>query len=107
MRYLPLLFMAAILLAIIYSLFLASPQTVELHGPGPEEPGCMEGTSRRCQVGNCTGLSICSGGGFGPCKLERVCSPGEQVPCIKEGCAKGYRRCNGCGTGYGDCVFFG
>lgn len=107
MRYLPLLFLAALLLVLVYSLFLATPQTVELHGPGLDELGCTDGSSRQCSVGNCTGISACSDADWGPCKLERVCNPLEQVPCIQGGCAKGYKVCNGCGTGYSDCVFFG
>jgi hypothetical protein len=106
MKYLPLAFLAAFLIVLVYSLFLANPQPVDLHYPGLDEITCQDGKVRQCSVGNCTGTSTCSDGDWGPCKLERVCTPGEQLPCLKQGCAKGFKVCNDCGTAYGECVFF-
>jgi hypothetical protein len=102
-RFIPLLFFAAIILILIYALLLGTPETASLEYP-EEETGCSEGQTQHCSVGNCSGLSTCVKGSWSPCRLERVCTPGEKVPCIERGCAKGHKVCNDCGTAYNPCV---
>ena len=103
-RFIPLIFVAAVLFVIVYSFFLAQPKTITLEYE-VEEKICEEGETRSCTVDACAGLSKCVHGRWGVCKLDIVCVPGDRIPCVEGGpCACGYRECNDCGTAYGPCT---
>ncbi len=103
-RYVPIILFLFLAMAIVYYFFIAGdvPQAPE---PPPKQlPGCEEGISSICMVGTCEGTKECVDGEWGTCVLEQVCEPGRIYPCSEYGCSPGYRICDLCGTGYGDCV---
>ncbi len=78
-------------------------------GPSEEKakpvviPECSQGTNTTCILGTCMGYRVCESGEWSECKMNRICIPGEIKPCIENYCAKGYKTCNECGTGYSEC----
>jgi hypothetical protein len=88
---------------LLYTFLYVAGTGEELHYPVESEPACEENDTRSCSVGECTGISTCRNGGWGGCKLEMICQPGEKVACTEAGCAQGFKECNSCGTGYGPC----
>jgi len=89
-----------------YVLLLAFPMTedvppVEASPPAAE---CNDGQMTECTLGSCPGKMTCTGGEWGRCMIAIICDPGKHYPCREEGCSEGYRICNSCGTGYGDCI---
>ncbi len=69
-----------------------------------EKKECSGGDTRNCMKGPCEGTQSCADGRWGTCIVERICEPGEAVPCAKNGCASAYKICNDCGTGYSECI---
>ena len=68
-------------------------------------PECQGDANRSCMVGNCPGTQACSGGFYSGCQAPpRVCEPGETIGCSIDGCHFGYATCNGCGSGFGQCL---
>ena len=97
------LFFIILLGILAYIVLFATSARVDLHYPSEAGGLCQENITRTCQVGNCTGLSLCRGGKWGACKLEFVCEPGSRVSCSDVGCVYGFRECDECGSGYGPC----
>ena len=65
---------------------------------------CKSGESKDCNDDNeCSGKSVCIGGFWTGCITEKICSPEAKTACVENFCAVGYKICNKCGTGYGDC----
>lgn len=102
-KFIPLAVIAALFIILIVSFLFIRPRPAELEY-GEEEPLCIENQTKECLVGNCTGASTCTGGGWGPCRLELVCTPGETVPCLDGPCVCGYKECNECGSAFGPCI---
>ncbi len=102
---LPLFFLvfivAAMAILIIY-VIASIPQETEEEKTGTKE--CREGETKDCMKGPCSGTQNCSNGTWGICIIERICEPGEVVPCVVDSCASAYKVCNDCGTGYGECI---
>lgn len=65
---------------------------------------CEENATRKCYIGNCAGRQLCSDGEWGECRIDVVCIPGTVEPCVIGYCARTYRVCDECGSGYGDCL---
>ena len=64
---------------------------------GNEMKGCVEG--------GCNGTQECLGGKWGECAMpRRVCTPGTTTGCSVDSCRFGYATCNGCGTGFSECL---
>ena len=102
---LPLFFLVFIVaaLAILVAYLISSiPQETEEEEPETKE--CSNGEIRDCMKGPCNGTQNCSDGMWGSCTVERICEPGEVVPCAVDSCASAYKICNDCGTGYGECI---
>jgi hypothetical protein len=82
----------------------ASPPPV---APPKEEvkppPVCEGNATISCVLGKCDGVRACRNGRWADCYVPSVCVPGSNVSCSENGCAKGYKTCNECGTGYGSC----
>jgi hypothetical protein len=105
-RYLPLVIigiMVVFLAALIYpSLNLGSQNIVPISlNPSPL---CKDGMSQSCSVGSCGGVSTCTSGSWSGCVWQHMCIPGQKVDCLNQGCSFGYKVCNECGTGYGQCI---
>ncbi|MFN7991888.1 MAG: hypothetical protein U0R44_07075 [Candidatus Micrarchaeia archaeon] len=64
---------------------------------------CHEGDTQFCTIGSCSGQSACINGVWSGCRWARVCTPGERIPCLKNGCAYAVKECDTCGTGFGEC----
>jgi len=70
-----------------------------------ERQECEDGQALRCSEGACNGTMRCYGSRWGGCELPRkVCSPGQKIGCSTDGCKFGYRTCNPCGSGFGECL---
>ena len=100
-----------ILFFVIISLFVLVIFFIMTLGTPSEEvrkpiiiPKCTEGTNMSCTLGTCTGYRVCESGEWSECRFERICVPGSVAPCIENYCAVGYKTCNECGTGYGECI---
>jgi len=65
---------------------------------------CIDGTNQTCNAGKCDGVRVCKNGKLGNCFVIKNCVPGAKISCGPHGCATGYKTCNECGTGYGECV---
>jgi len=101
----PLLFLVFMLLAIAALVYVLVYGAAERSEEMPEaEKQCDEGKSGPCMKGPCEGTRSCTNGTWGACIVQKTCEPGEVVPCAKNGCASAYKVCNGCGTGYGECI---
>ena len=70
------------------------------------EAPCVSGRSKACAgAGGCTGQSVCNAGAWSACRLpERVCDPGQRIPCTSDSCHWGFSACNSCGTAWGPCT---
>ncbi|MFH2100540.1 MAG: hypothetical protein ABII71_00430 [Candidatus Micrarchaeota archaeon] len=77
-------------------------------GPSEEKPEkpleCAGSQMEDCVKGGCDGTRQCVNGSWGRCVLETVCEPGKLYGCQGPGCSPGYRVCDSCGTGFGECV---
>jgi hypothetical protein len=98
-----LLFLLFLFAILAYTFLYISGGRVDLHYPTKAAEGCTENASRQCNIGNCSGSSLCHGGAWGVCKLKLVCEPGSRVSCSEAGCVYGFRECDECGSGYGPC----
>lgn len=65
---------------------------------------CTDGQDTTCKTGSCDGIKTCKSGQWTECFLVKVCLPGTNTSCNENGCAVGYKTCNDCGTGYGECT---
>ncbi len=65
---------------------------------------CDENATRNCYVGGCPGEQRCVNGRWSGCYLNIVCIPGAVAPCVVDYCARTYKICNECGSGYSDCM---
>lgn len=66
---------------------------------------CNDGENRSCTAGDCDGTQECRVGAWDACRLpQKKCVPGEKVGCSVDSCKFGYRTCNSCGTGFGQCL---
>jgi hypothetical protein len=103
---LPLLFLVltALILVILIVYVAASVPQEQEEEPQEEIKECEDGETRDCMKGPCNGTQSCVAGSWGECIIERVCEPGEVVPCTVDSCAYAYKVCNDCGTGYGPCI---
>lgn len=100
----PVFFLIFIVFAVLVVYVVISiPQEPEQEAE-PEKKECNEGETRNCMRGPCEGIKKCINGTWGSCIIERICEPGEVVPCIINHCASAYKVCNDCGTGYGPCT---
>jgi hypothetical protein len=90
-------------LTIILSIFFLDQVPVD-DEPEPEDE-CIEGTETDCKRGTCNGTATCINGAWGECYIEKVCERGRIYPCTMEGCGPGYRICNPCEDGFGECIF--
>lgn len=115
LKYIPLFIAILILAAFYYSFFILPNQRLGAKAKQQFEnenlsqalgdyQQCNENSTAPCKINNCTGLIICKKGKWGPCTLNVTCKPGSKAPCAKESCSVGYRVCNECGTGYGECA---
>ena len=64
---------------------------------------CQNGETRECIVDSCIGVSTCNNAKWSMCIWDRICEPGSRIACTEYGCTKGFKECNACGTGYGEC----
>lgn len=64
---------------------------------------CKEGDTRTCASGSCQGVSRCLNGVWSGCRWDTVCTPGQRVPCLSNGCVYAVKECNSCGTAYTEC----
>jgi hypothetical protein len=82
--------------------------TPEPQNPYAKPNRTLECTSREtkaCERGECGGTIYCIGGTWGECvQKKRICVPGKKVGCTLDSCSFGYRICNGCGTGFSECL---
>jgi len=70
-----------------------------------ERQECEDGQTQSCSEGACNGTMRCHGGRWGSCDLpKKVCSPGQRIGCSTDGCRFGYKTCNPCGSGFGECL---
>ncbi len=97
------LFFIILFALLAYVVIFSSIKRVDLHYPIETGDLCEENGTKSCTVGNCTGISTCSGGNWGGCKLDLVCEPGSRIACSEVGCVYGFRECDECGSGYGPC----
>ena len=93
---------AAVVLSALVIVFLFFMPPMEEVIPEPE-PICENGETKTCFAGNCRGEQVCISGRWSACRLHMICIPGSKAPCIEFGCVSGYKTCNECGTGYGEC----
>jgi len=97
--------LAALVGAVYYSFFMVGKSNSSLHEENWEiKPQCKEGESISCEIDGCNGIRVCENKLWSPCKLDTICEPGSKEFCYENSCVNGYKMCNVCGTGYGDCV---
>ncbi|MFH0884841.1 MAG: hypothetical protein V1861_03970 [Candidatus Micrarchaeota archaeon] len=72
--------------------------------PSTAQHACKDGQTQYCKLGNCSGFSMCTGGVWGGCRWERICSPGSMATCLENNCPYALKECNECGSGYGPCI---
>lgn len=70
----------------------------------PPAAECAGNETRQCEVNGCAGRQACQYSAWGVCSFSKVCVPGERISCSLNGCSFGYRVCNDCGSGFGDCL---
>ncbi len=105
MKNIPLFFLVfAVLAAVVLIAYVAMGLAEQEEEPLQEKKECSGGETRNCMKGPCEGTQSCADGRWGTCIVERICEPGEAVPCAKNGCASAYKICNDCGTGYSECI---
>ena len=98
--------LAVLVGAVYYSFFIigkSDPSSPEKNEWGIK-PQCEEGESIPCEIDGCNGMRICENKLWSSCKLNTICEPGSKEFCYENSCVNGYKICNVCGTGYGDCV---
>ncbi len=93
---------AMLVLCVFVVAFVFFMQPEEDEVPQPAKL-CSENETRQCMVGNCSGEQRCIDGRWTSCRVKMICVPGSKVPCATYGCAYGYKTCNECGSGYGEC----
>ncbi len=100
-----LIFILALVAIIAYAAYLGSGPAASQQQPAPEGPprSCQDGQTQPCSTGSCSGLSRCINGVWSGCRWDTVCTPGDRVPCLSNGCVYAVKECNSCGTGYGAC----
>lgn len=69
-----------------------------------QEKECEEGEIATCVKDGCDGTMECINGKFSSCSIEKICVPGSKIGCAMDSCTTGYKTCNECGTGYGECI---
>ncbi len=69
-----------------------------------KEAVCKDGAVRGCTLEGCKGVEKCINGQWNGCTWERICTPGEKVPCSQNACSLGYKICNKCGTAFSECI---
>jgi hypothetical protein len=81
---------------------LWQPEKIVLLPQVPQQ--CSAGQEIACATEkNCPGVRTCVQGEWSACIVRKICTPGAQAACFVDACAMGYKTCNPCGTGYGDC----
>jgi hypothetical protein len=107
----PLLFVLSLAAVLSYGFYMAGmfgfPRAADgetAHSASSASHACKDGQTQYCSLGNCSGLSTCSGGAWGGCNWERICAPGSKATCLKNSCPYALKECNPCGTGYGPCI---
>jgi len=103
--------LAAVLLvillgAIYYTFFIMGNWRPDTERERPEfsKKECGEGEKIQCIENNCTGERHCEHGAWSACRVEKICEPGSKEFCYSNTCITGYKICDGCGTGYGECI---
>ncbi len=108
-KYVPVIIFIVLIGTVIYAFFFIQAATP----PGQTREitrthfaaTCIEGTAEACNTGrNCGGVRQCIRGSWTGCIIEEACRPGERIPCVPDGCTIGYKACNECGSGYGECI---
>jgi len=88
-------------MALIFYAPAPPPQPAEKLPP----PACMDGQTRSCTTGGCSGIATCKDGKWWGCRWNQTCRPGARAPCLNDnGCSYAVKECNDCGTGYGPCM---
>jgi hypothetical protein len=97
------LFLLALLLAILCYIIYASYRPQVSIIDTPIEKICEDNQTHACTSGSCNGTSTCVDNSWSSCTWEKICVPGSRAMCIEDGCAYAVKECNECGTGYGPC----
>ena len=107
----PIFFILSLSAILFYGFYMAGmfgfPETPSGGGaaPAPSTPqSCRDGQTQYCRLGNCSGVSVCSGGAWSGCRWDRICAPGSKATCLKSSCPYALKECDECGTGYGPCI---
>ncbi len=107
-NYGPLFLLVVLLIVITYAFFgpIASQQPPSLSKISMPEPTCKDDERIACNNSfGCSGERVCVDGAWTGCITKRICTPGTRTQCIENFCSTGYKICNECGSGYGECVY--
>jgi hypothetical protein len=97
----------AVLVLIAAILLLSYHPSKTAETGNADKPVCKDNENKTCFVGKCSGSIYCRSGEWSTCIVDRICVPGSTKPCVENYCAYGYKTCDECGTGYGQCVLWG
>ncbi|MBU0527740.1 hypothetical protein KKE92_04625 [Candidatus Micrarchaeota archaeon] len=95
------IFLLFLSLALIFLFTISNPVSPKINATNTKV--CQNGETVECTVSSCTGVSTCHNAKWSMCIWDRICDPGSRVACAESGCSKGFKECNSCGTGYGEC----
>ncbi|MBS3067121.1 hypothetical protein J4450_00340 [Candidatus Micrarchaeota archaeon] len=107
-KYGPLFLLIVLLFVIVYAFFgpTISQQAPSLSKISMPKPACKDGEQEACTNSlGCSGERVCVDGAWTGCITKRICTPGARTQCIENFCSVGYKICNECGSGYGECIY--